>query len=139
MTSIWDDPELKTNDNYVKFESEGDTVTGLILVLRKYTFDDGQTVPQLIIRKDNGDEVTLNAGQMMLQRRLAELRPEEGDRIGIQYTSMERRAGGRTLKHFDVAVKRKGTFETEVPAQPTAEAVAPAPAAPAAVPASSLV
>jgi len=102
--SIWDDPELRPAGNYVSFENPGDTVTGTLLAIRKHTFPDGKVAAELIVRKDDGEEVAVTAGQVMLARKLAELRPCEGDRIGIQFTRTEKRDGGKTLKHFEVQV-----------------------------------
>ena len=100
--SIWDDPELKPAGNYVRFEQPGEKIAGTILAIRKHTFPDGKVAAELIIRKDDGEEVTVTAGQVMLARKLAELRPAEGDRIGIAFTQVEKRDGGKTLKHFEV-------------------------------------
>lgn len=122
--SIWDDPELQPAGNYVKFDNPGDAVTGTILAIRKHTFADGKVAAELIIRTDTGEDVTVTAGQIQLARKLAELRPAEGDRIGIRYDSSEKRDGGKTLKHFTVQVQNGN-------GQP-APAAQPAPAQPAA-------
>lgn len=104
--SIWDDPTIKPTSDYVKFDSPGDTVDGEVLAVGVHQFDDGKRAAKLVIRKTTGDEVTLTAGQMQLAAKLAELRPEEGDHITVTYVRSEKRAGGKTLKHFDVQVKK---------------------------------
>ena len=104
--SIWDDPELKTNDSFVKFEKVNDTVSGTILSVKRHRFDEGNLVPQILLRCDDGEERTLTAGQTRLKLALVEQRPEEGDHLTVTLTQIEKRAGGKTLKHFDVVIKR---------------------------------
>lgn len=119
--SIWDDPELRAGGEFVKFEKPGDTVSGVINAVRAHRFDDGQVAPQILITTDEGEDRTITAGQVRLKSALAEQRPEAGDRISITFTQEEKRAGGKTLKHFDVAVTRGGTPAV---AQPAATATA---------------
>lgn len=108
MTDIWDDPELKVTDEYVKFENVGDTVTGTVLGISVHRWDDGSTCPQLLLDVD-GDEINLTAGQTRLKRALAEQRPQVGDTITATFTEEEKRPGGKTLKHFDLTVQRGGS------------------------------
>lgn len=129
--SVWDDPNLKSNDDYVKFETVGDTISANVLDVRVHTFDDGKAVPQILVVTDEGDERTITAGQVRLKAALAEQRPEAGDRITITLSDIEKRAGGKTLKHFDVNVARGGTATTPA-AAPAAAAGAVDPAAAAA-------
>jgi hypothetical protein len=119
--SIWDDPELHVSDDYVKFETPGDTITGTITALRIHRFDD-KPVPQIVIRTPEGHERTVTGGQARLKALLTEKRPDVGDTITITMTNVEKRAGGKTLKHFEVDIAKGG-----------ATAVAPV-AAPAATP-----
>jgi hypothetical protein len=105
MTDIWDDPELKVTDEYVKFENVGDTVTGTVLGISVHRWDDGSTCPQLLLDVD-GDEINLTAGQTRLKRALAEQRPQVGDTITATFTEEEKRPGGKTLKHFELTVQR---------------------------------
>lgn len=116
--SIWDDPDLKSNDDYVKFDEVGDTVTGKILAVKKHTFDDGKVVPQLLLDV-NGEEKTLTAGQVRLKAELADKRPGVGDVLTVTLSNIEKRAGGKTLKHFDVIV---GGAAAPAPTAPAAEA-----------------
>jgi hypothetical protein len=101
--SIWDDADLKSNDDYIKFDQVGDTVTGKIISIRKHTFDDGKVVPQLLLDVA-GEEKTLTAGQIQLKAKLSELRPGVGDVLTVTMSNVEKRAGGKTLKHFDVTL-----------------------------------
>jgi hypothetical protein len=113
--SIWDDPELKINSDYIKFENPGDTAAGTIVAIRAHKFDDGNVVPQIILNTADGEK-TVTAGQMQLKAMLAEKRPNVGDHITITFTEVEKRSGGKTLKKFDVQV-----------GAPVATATAPAP------------
>ena len=105
--SIWDDPDMKIADDYIKFNDVGDTVTGRIIASRIHRWDDGTASPQLLLEVD-GEEKSLTAGQVRLKAALAEKRPENGDTITVTLTDIEKRSGGKTLKHFDVQVVRAG-------------------------------
>jgi hypothetical protein len=120
--SIWDDPELHVNDEFQKFEKVGDSITGTILTVRAHRFDNNSVAPQLLLRLDDGEEKTVTAGQVRLKAKLAELRPEAGDRITITLTEIEKRAGGKELKHFDVHATPGGGTSTAAPAQPAVHA-----------------
>lgn len=131
MSSIWDDPDLRVGGEFVKFENVGDSVSGTITAVRAHRFDDGSVAPQVLLVDDNGEERTVTAGQIRLKTALAEQRPEAGDHISIAFTQVEKRAGGKTLKHFDVKVTRGGAPVQAAPA--AAPTATPAPeAAPAA-------
>lgn len=111
MSSIWDDPEIQATGNFVTFANVGDAVSGEVLKISRQTFQnkDGESVaPQLLLRCDDGEERTLTAGQIRLKLALVEQRPEVGDHVAITLTEIEKRGGGRTLKHFDVKVTRGG-------------------------------
>lgn len=123
--SVWDDPEIKAGGDYIKFDNPGDTVSGTVTAIRAHRFDDGKVVPQVLLVTDDGEEKTMTAGPVRLKAELAEQRPESGDHIKVTFREVEKRAGGKTLKHFDVEVTRAGSTP--------APAAAPAQAAPAAV------
>lgn len=130
--SIWDDPELRAGGEFVKLENQGDYVSGTIQAIRKHRFDDGSTAPQVLLVTDEGEERTLTAGQVKLKNELAVQRPEAGDWIRVTLTQIEKRAGGKTLKHFSVELRRGNG----APPAPAAAAAAPQQyAAPAPVPA----
>lgn len=101
---IWDDKEIIPSSSFVKFSDIGDGVEGKITAITRHRFDDGNVVPQLAITTDDGDEVTLTAGQTRLKAALAEARPGVGDHLAVKLTQIEKRAGGKTLKHFEVKV-----------------------------------
>jgi hypothetical protein len=107
--SIWDDPKLQPEEAaYFKFEKVGDTAAGVIKEITSHTFDDGKTAAQIVIVGGDGSEFTVTAGQLKLKAALAELRPEVGDHISIKLSQVERRQGGKTLKHFEVNATRNG-------------------------------
>lgn len=103
--SIWDDPSLQVGGDYVKFENVGDSVQGELLSVGIHKWNDGTVSPQLIIRTEDGEK-TVTAGQIRLKAELAEKKPEAGDLIKITLSDIEKRQGGKTLKHFDVQVKK---------------------------------
>jgi hypothetical protein len=113
--SVWDDPEMRVASDYASFNEVGDSVSGVVTGVYAHRFDDGKVVPKIMLDTSNG-EIALTAGQVRLKAALAEKRPEVGDTLTVKLTEIEKRAGGKTLKHFDVTVA-KG-------------AGAPAPAAP---------
>jgi len=122
--SIWDDPELAVVNDYAKFEAIGDTVSGNITGVFAHRFDDGKVVPKIMLETDDG-EIALTAGQVRLKAALAEQRPEVGDNLTVTLTEIEKRAGGKTLKHFDVVVVRgKGAPAAAAPSDLTPEQVA---------------
>jgi len=122
--SIWDDPELAVVNDYVKFEAIGDRVSGNITGVFAHRFDDGKVVPKIMLETDDG-EIALTAGQVRLKAALAEQRPEVGDNLTVTLTEIEKRAGGKTLKHFDVVVVRgKGAPAAAPPSDLTPEQVA---------------
>jgi hypothetical protein len=123
--SIWDDADLKSNDDYIKFDNVGDTVTGKILSIRKHVFDDGKAVPQLLLDV-NGEEKTLTAGQVRLKAELSEKRPGVGDVLTVTLSNIEKRSGGKTLKHFDVTLGGAAPAVAPVAEAPAVDAQAAA-------------
>lgn len=105
--SIWDDPDMRVGGEFFRFDEIGDTISGRITAVRAHRFDDGSVAPQILLITDDGEERTVTAGQVRLKAALAEQRPEAGDHITVTLTDLEKRAGGKTLKHFDVRVDRK--------------------------------
>lgn len=101
--SVWDDPEMRTASDYAAFSDIGDSVSGTVMGVFAHRFDDGKVVPKIILNTSEG-EVTLTAGQVRLKAELALQRPEVGDTLSVILTEVEKRAGGKTLKHFDVTV-----------------------------------
>jgi hypothetical protein len=100
---FWSDPEMFQSGDFIKFNDVGDSVTGTITAVRKHMFEDGKVVPQIELDTADGPK-TLTAGQVRLKAALAEKRPGVGDLLTVTLTGIEKRAGGKTLKHFDVTV-----------------------------------
>ncbi len=105
--SVWDTPELQTSSEYVKFENVGDTVTGTVVNITAHKWDDGSVSPQILLQTVEGQQ-TVTAGQVRLKAMLADKRPEVGDLLKITMTGVEKRAGGKTLKLWDVDVTHGG-------------------------------
>lgn len=131
--SVWDDPDLRVGGEFVKFENVGDTVSGTVNAVRAHRFDDGSVAPQVLLTTDDGEERTVTAGQVRLKAELAAQRPEPGDHITITHTDVEKRSGGKTLKHFQVVVTRGGKPAGAATPAPAAAAPATAAAQPGAV------
>lgn len=115
--SVWDDPEMRVANDYASFNEVGDSVSGTVTGVFAHRFDDGKVVPKIMLETDGG-EIALTAGQVRLKAALSEKRPEVGDTLSVKLTEIEKRAGGKTLKHFDVSVV-KGTALPTVAATPT--------------------
>ena len=127
--SVWDDPEIRAGGEFVKLEHPGDAVRGTIQAIRAHRFDDGKVAPQVLLTTDEGEEKTLTAGQVRLKAMLAEQRPEAGDWIQVTLTGVEPRAGGKSLKHWDVQIRRgNGQPAAAAPAVPGPQWGSPAPA-----------
>ena len=105
--SVWDDPEIRTTSDYASFNEVGDSVSGVVTGVFAHRFDDGKVVPKIMLDTADG-EIALTAGQVRLKAELSEKRPEVGDTLTVTLTEIEKRAGGKTLKHFDVVVVKGG-------------------------------
>ena len=105
--SIWDNPEFRSegSSTYVNFKNIGDLVEGTVLSVGLQTWEDGTVAPKITIHTTEGER-TLTAGQIRLKMALANKRPEEGDYLSVKFVSIEDRGGGKTLKHFDVDVRK---------------------------------
>jgi hypothetical protein len=125
--SIWDDPELREGGEFAKLENKGDRISGLITAIRSHRFEDGKVVPQVLFVDDTtGDDRTWTAGQVQAKAKLAQLRPEAGDWFSAELADVEKRAGGKTLKHIEIVVNRGGKpAQTAPAATPAAAAAAP--------------
>lgn len=121
-------------DPYVKFTEPGQTIEGVIIRLSSTDFGGKSSlVPVITLRTPGGIEKIINCSQTVLQRRMAELAPEEGDGVKITYLGeAERSMPGRSpAKLFDVEVTPAAWLrrETESPAPASPRAQSPRPAA----------
>lgn len=123
--SVWDDPELRAGGDFITFETVGDTAAGTVQAIRVKRWDDGKVSPEILLTTDDGEEKTLTAGQIKLKTLLAEQRPEVGDHITVKLTDIEKRSGGKTLKHFSLDIRRGGGA-APAPAAAPAQAGGPA-------------
>ena len=105
MSINWNDFKKTEGDFPERWKPEniGDTVTGKITSIRVATMPDGNQYPSLTLATATGERELL-ASQSRLLAMLAEKQPRIGDTITITHTDVEKLAGGKTLKHFDVTV-----------------------------------
>lgn len=105
------------------WEEAGQTLVGDVIAKNIDKDFNDNPCPGLTIRQDDGNEVRLTAGQAQLKAKLLEAKPQIGDRVKITFTATEKRAGGKTLKQFDVSVKSGGAKSpVEQPQQQTTAA-----------------
>ena len=90
--SVWDDPSLSMDTDYVTFENEGDVIKGEITAIYAHTFTDGKVAPKLMLDTDQGQKI-LTAGQFQLRQKLSDLRPNIGDTITVTFTGMNNQIG----------------------------------------------
>jgi hypothetical protein len=106
MSINWDNfkrPESGDFPERWRPETAGDKISGKIQAIRIATMPDGNQYPSLTLDV-NGVQREVLASQSMLLQRLAALQPNLGDVITIEFTQMEKLAGGKTLKHFTITV-----------------------------------
>ena len=106
MSINWDNfkrPESGDFPERWRPETAGDSIGGKIVAMRVATMPDGNTYPSLTL-DNNGVQREVLASQSMLLQRLAALQPKVGDTITIEFTQIEKLAGGKTLKHFNVTI-----------------------------------
>lgn len=104
----------------IKFEQVGDHVAGVVTNIRITDFGGkGERTPELWVRQDDGNEVSMTASQVMLQRALANAQPAVGDKIAIVYKGdgQSSRAGMSPPKLFEVKVVRGGTPANDMPGE----------------------
>jgi hypothetical protein len=110
-SSVYD--ELGPTGEFVTFPNEGDSITGTITSIGLHTWDDGKKSLQLGLDVA-GESRVLTAGPIGMQIKLQELRPDVGDTLTVTYLGSEKRAGGKTLKKWDVKVA-KGAVAADSP------------------------
>lgn len=106
MSIDWNQFERPSGDfNRWKPENEGDKINGVVKTVRIATMPDGNRYPSITIAS-NGIDYDVLASQTQLLRLLAEKKPQPGDTITIEFTRLEKLAGSKTLKHFNVEITR---------------------------------
>ena len=123
----WD--EFGSTSGFMAFREIGDAIAGEVLAVRKGKDFNGGPCPELVIRTDDGD-VTVTAGQTVLQSCLAEVRPRAGEKVAITYSGVgDAKPGKAPAKLFTVAVRdAAGQLRTAPEASTPAPAATPAPA-----------
>ena len=105
MDHVWDELGSSGSGNFARWTEAGDNVKGVITEIGIGSDTNDKPAPQLVV--DTGVEViTVTASQAQLRAKLVEAKPAVGDTIAIVFTGTENREGGRTLKCFDVAIKK---------------------------------
>jgi hypothetical protein len=109
--------------DYAKFDNVGDAVIGVVKTVREGQDFNKNPCPELVLEQDDGEEITVTAGQVMLKAELAEKRPQVGDKVRITYSgvSNDARPGRAPAKLFTVEVK-EGPHEMKQPAVANTEA-----------------
>lgn len=124
MSFNWNEHAVAAD--FFKFEKEGDTIAGTITAITEQTWPDGKKDPQLHLATDEGTEIAVTCGQIQLKTKLVAAAPNIGDHVKLTFTHSEARAGGKTLKHFDVqCTPAGGGRPTPAPAAAPAAAAAP--------------
>lgn len=111
---------LATSDGFAKWTEPGDSVKGKVVEVGVGQDLNGNDAPQILVEEADGNVVTITASQAQLRSKLLEARPSVGDTIAVMFTDVEKRAGGKTLKCFDVAVKAGDGTETATATKPSA-------------------
>lgn len=123
----WDD---FANGDFIKFENVGDSVAGEVRSLTVGQDFNGAPCPKILIATDEGDERTVTAGQKVLQSRLAEVRPQVGEKVAIVYSGVgDAKPGKAPAKLFTVQVRAVDGSLRQAPEAEATTATAPAPAA----------
>jgi hypothetical protein len=94
--------------SFQRWTDPGQKVVGTIVEMGVGTDINGNPCPQLTINTNDGD-VIVTCSQAQLRTKIIEIHKttpmKVGDKIAIIYTQNENRAGGKTLKCFDVSHK----------------------------------
>jgi hypothetical protein len=104
--------------SYQRWTDPGQQVVGTIVEMGVGSDINGNPCPQLTINTTTGD-VIVTCSQAQLRTKIIEIHKttpmKVGDKIAIIYTENESRAGGKTLKCFDVSHKADGDTPTTAP------------------------
>lgn len=114
MSINWQEFEKPTGGDYNRWkpEAEGDRISGIITTIRVATMPDGNKYPSLTVDVA-GDKFEVLASQSQLLRLMAEAKPNVGDTITIVHTRLEKLAGNKTLKHFEIEVIKAKALDSD--------------------------
>jgi hypothetical protein len=103
--------------SFIRWTDPGQKVVGTIVEMGVGTDINGNPCPQLTVNTTDGD-VIVTCSQAQLRSKIIEIHKTStinvGDKIAIIYTNNENRAGGKTLKCFDVSHKAETSTDTPV-------------------------
>lgn len=109
--------------SYIRWNEPGDKAVGTIVEMGVGSDINGNPCPQLTINTTDGD-VIVTCSQAQLRSKIIEIHKTStirvGDKIAIVYTGNENRAGGKTLKMFDVQVKHDEQATPTATSKPSA-------------------
>jgi len=113
----WSD--MSTGDGaYVRWTEPGQQIVGTIIEIGVGTDLQGNNCPQVTIRTNDGEHI-VTCSQAQLKSKIIALHQTTGinlgDKIAIVYSGNQTRAGGKTLKEFDVSLKTGDPFDAPVP------------------------
>ena len=116
--SIWDAPEAAAmqGGDFVSFK-DPTTVVGTFLSIdfTGGTDFNGKTCPLVKIKDDDGEIRQITCGQANLRSKLADARPEPGDRIAIGWDGKTEKVDKGDMKIFTVEVKCSEVVAAEAP------------------------
>jgi hypothetical protein len=116
--------QFNSNADRIKFEQPGQSVVGTITQIGVTDFGTGKPedrAPEVYVTTDDGNEVSFAASQWQLKAKLAELRPQVGDRIAVVFTGYGPAKPPKSPpKQFDVQVGRnQGNGQVSTPVAST--------------------
>jgi hypothetical protein len=111
-----------------KWADTGQILEGEVTAVedRDDQFNPGKTIPVVGIRTADGEDWALYLAQYQLRTKMAQIRPNPGDSLRIEFTGEVDTGKGNPAKQFDVKVKRGDGTPTPTPAPEPAAAPAPA-------------
>lgn len=135
--------QFGSTSGFWKADNVGDSIAGEVIAVRIGKDFNRNDCPELVVRVDGDEDITVTAGQKVLQNRLAEVRPQIGEKVAIVYSGVgDSKPGQAPAKLFTVQVRGTDGQLRQAPAETGAEpapAAAPTPPAVSQPAASSLV
>jgi hypothetical protein len=111
----WNNPEYR-NSEYWKWETPGDTVTGIVTAIGTHTFPEKvnpdktvsppKTVPVVTVDDGGGQVIEVTCSNADLLDQIRKAAPQVGDKISMEYLRDITTSFGGTKKLFHVKHKR---------------------------------
>jgi hypothetical protein len=109
MTVDWSERRKRLGGGFMKWETPGQVVKGVLVAIDEDTYPDGREYLVLTIETSDGDVVKVSDGPVMLARALADAAPAIGDSIRLEYLGeSEKSVPGRSpakLFHVDIGAR----------------------------------